>query len=82
MVLPLLELPEALQQHFAEQVPDAMTAGRLAQASQASSGALDHESLASSLLETGQISPLAGSFATVCLSVCLHNACDPVLRQS
>ena len=31
----MLELPEALQQHFAEQVPDAMTAGRLAQASQA-----------------------------------------------
>ena len=31
--VPLLELPEALQQCFAEQVPDATTAGRVAQAS-------------------------------------------------
>ena len=31
----MLELPEALQQHLADRVPDAMTAGRLAQASQA-----------------------------------------------
>ena len=34
MVLPLQQLPEALQQHFAEQLPDATTAGRLAQVSQ------------------------------------------------
>ena len=40
MVLPLLELPEVLQQHFAEQVPEAMTAGRLAQVSQACKGLL------------------------------------------
>ena len=34
MVLPLQQLPEALQQHLAEQLPDATTAGRLAQVSQ------------------------------------------------
>ena len=34
MVLPLLDLPEALQQEVAEKVPDATTVGRLAQASQ------------------------------------------------
>ena len=34
MVMPLLELLEALQQNFAEQLSDATTAGRLAQASQ------------------------------------------------
>ena len=34
MVLPLLDLPEALQQEVAEKVPNATTVGRLAQASQ------------------------------------------------
>ena len=34
VVLPLQQLPEALQQHLAEQLPDATTAGRLAQVSQ------------------------------------------------
>ena len=35
MVLPLLGLPEALQLHVAEQVPDAATVGPLAQTSRA-----------------------------------------------
>ena len=34
MVLRMLDLPEALQQHFVEQLADATTAGRLAQANQ------------------------------------------------
>jgi len=34
MVLPLLELPEVLQQHFVKQLADVTTAGRLAQANQ------------------------------------------------
>ena len=34
MVLRMLDLPEALQRHFVEQLADATTAGRLAQANQ------------------------------------------------